>query len=272
MNQVKIIFSDMDGTLLNTYGKLSEKTIQSVRQISQRGIPFILASARAPKEMIEAVRQLDLKTPLVSYNGGIIYKYNSSGDLQILDSVPLERKEMQSIYLEIQERFPDVSLTVYSENTWYAQRYDEGVQAEIQLTGCKPVLADFNNLILKSDHTFHKIMIMGDESTLNQLENELRKHLFSNTAIYRSSLNYLEITHVMANKLTAVKKIAKYYHFTKEEIMTIGDNYNDLAMIEYAGIGVAVKNAPKEIQHVANLITETNDNNGVAYALMNYIN
>ncbi|MFT8871967.1 MAG: Cof-type HAD-IIB family hydrolase [Sporolactobacillus sp.] len=271
MNQIKLIFSDMDGTLLNNEGKLSQQTIDSVRRLRHKKIAFILTSARSPEGMADAARQLDLQTmPFISYNGGLIGRFQPDGHLDTLESTPLEPSDRRAIYSYVNARCPDVNLSAFVENTWYVRQIDARVAREAELSGCQPVMTDLGHLIGTCRLPFYKFMLMAPAETTDQLMHAFSAHAYPHTAVTRSHPTYLEVTHRQATKLHAVKKLADYLGVTQEAIAAFGDQYNDLDMLNYASVGIAVKNAPQTIQDAANILTESNENDGVALALNRY--
>ncbi|BCJ95489.1 hypothetical protein acsn021_30580 [Anaerocolumna cellulosilytica] len=263
---IKLIFSDIDGTLIKPKGELSENTKEAIYKLNALKIPFILVSARSPEEMFGYYELLKLNTPIIGYNGGIISEYKDN-KLNILESTPISSEEPIIIYDIMKQNFPQLSISIYSETKWYADGIDYGVEIESKLTGIEPVITNIKNLILSGVH-IHKIMIIGDCHDIISAEKFLKGQGSFTSSIHRSGEIYLEVTNRHATKVHAMKKIAsEYYNISSEYIMAIGDGYNDLDMLKNVKFGIAMGNAPDEIKNSLDYVTKTNLEDGVAHII-----
>ena len=116
----------------------------------------------------------------------------------------------------------------------------------------------------------HKVLCMGDKEDIAALEQQLVKE-FPQIRIYRSKDTYLEIMSMKASKSDAIHMLKDHFHVKQEEIMAFGDNFNDIDMIRYAGLGVAMGNAADEVKEVADYITLSNEEDGVAAAIEKFV-
>ncbi|MDR0921914.1 MAG: Cof-type HAD-IIB family hydrolase [Lactobacillales bacterium] len=271
MNDIRLIFSDCDGTLINNKARLTKRTIDAVKEVSKKDIPFTLISARSPEEMLPYYQKLGLDTPLIGYNGGIVADISQENGLVVLDSQPIHVNEPFKIYLEVKKHFPKISVQVYSDIYRFADSEDDGVLLQNKLTGIKGKITDVERMIAKGA-PIHKIMMIGDSEEIPACEAFLKNNLELNSSIHQSGNNYLEVTNEQATKSNAIKKATKQIFATQpEHVMAIGDNYNDWEMLKYAAFGVVMGNAPQEIQNSLHYITTDNDHDGVAVALQKWV-
>lgn len=136
---IKHIFSDMDGTILNDAGDITDNNVQIIKQTN---IPFTLVSARAPMEMETVMTKLNLTTPQVGFNGGLIFQ-KEDGKLKVLSEEPIETSTAIQVYNAIRTKFNAVSLSWYSLSNWYSERVDRGTVYEEDYTSRGPTIMNF---------------------------------------------------------------------------------------------------------------------------------
>ena len=266
MNKIELVFSDIDGTLLNSKHEVSSEAIQIIQELVKRGTKIILASARPPGAMISIANEVQLSSPLVCFNGALITQYEE-GSFVDLYSLTLERLDALQLYQTISTNFPDISFNIYSGERWYVEREDGWVKQEAAITKMDPeaiAMEDFLN-----DHfPVHKLLCMGNPDDIQKLEDELGGANLSNISYYRSKDTYMEIVNNQVSKLGALHFLCEKYGVKLENTLAIGDNFNDMPMIIHAGKGIAMGNAPDEVKQAADCVTDTNDENGFYKALM----
>jgi len=263
----KLICSDIDGTLLNKNRELSIRTITAIKHISS--IPFILISSRMPKAMLHLQKELNIThLPLIAYNGALITMPKT-----VLQST--EIKHQVSVDLARFCSKTSIHLSLYHHNEWYVPTMDYWANRESNNTKVIPKIQDIKITLKnwKSENKgAHKIMCMGDEKEIDTLVNFINNH-FSDAIIgYRSKSTYLEIAPKNISKKTAIQFLIeqKYPNCTLENIIAFGDNYNDIEMLQSVGLGIAVQNAKDEVRAIADEITKSNINDGVAIFLEKY--
>lgn len=256
MHQFKAIFSDIDGTLLNSQHQISAKTVQSIQRVLQQGVPFILASARAPLAMTDFYQQLNARCPMICYGGALIL----DADLQPLYSVELAQVDFEKVS-HILEQVPDLSLNYYSGLEWFCPNPEnKWTQQESQITKivARPKPKHLTHV--------HKILVIA-EAKLILITEKVLKALFPHLAIHRSKNEYLEIMHPDASKANAMRFLQQKLGLTQQEILAFGDNFNDLDMLFSAGLGVAMGNAPEQIKQAVDRVALDNDSDGLALVL-----
>jgi hypothetical protein len=263
----KAVFTDMDGTLLRKDHTVSHKTRQTIQRLTDQGILVIPISARPLHGMLHITENIFPKeVPIVSLNGSYIYH---NGD--IIYEVKMPLPETAAIHDLVQGH--PVSAMYYSQMEWYAHDMTDAIKKEQRITPVAVRIQPFRetyNGWEQQQAGPNKILIAGDEKIILSIEAKLLEQFSDHLNIYKSQPRYLEAMHPSASKSNAIHFIMDMYGLQKHEIVAIGDNYNDKGMIEFAGLGVAMGNAPEEIKAVADFVTDTNNHDGVAKALEHF--
>ncbi|WP_300438629.1 HAD family hydrolase [Christiangramia sp.] len=262
----KIIFSDIDGTLLNADRDLSEYTIETIKKLSKEAIPFILISSRMPAAMKHLQKKMEIEhLPLISYNGGLI----------LVDGKPVSSTEIPIEILSELHKFNqklDVHLSLFHHDEWYVPRDDFWTQREINNTKIQPEFKS-NQLVIekwrKENKGAHKIMAMGEEEKIDAIKEFLKENFPDQLHLYRSKPTYLEIAPRTISKLTAVQHLLdNHFKLPLSQSMAFGDNYNDVEMIRGVGMGIAVGNAKPEVLEIAHMVTTPGKEDGVAKSII----
>ena len=259
--EYKAVFSDIDGTLLNTSHQIPEKTREKIMDMRRHGIPFVLVSARMPKGMTAIRDELGSRSPMICYSGALVVDEDGSP----IYSVALKDGEAREICEVIPEITPDVSVNVYSNDRWMAEDLEEyWVDQEMKITGVRAEEVSFQDEEVMRE--VHKILCMGPADSITVLEKKLQER-FPDIRIYKSKDTYLEIMSMKASKSDAVHMLEHVFGVTREEIIAFGDGHNDIDMIQYAGLGVAMGNASDEVKQAADYVTDINDREGLRQVL-----
>lgn len=261
----KIVFSDIDGTLLNKDRELSETTIREIKKLKNK-VPFILISARMPAAMRHLQEELDIEElPIICYNGGLILNGNEELSSTV---IPIEIVEELS---EINKK-TGCHLSLYHMDEWYVPEMDQWAKREVNNTKATPEVKDNFEVIKKwknENKGAHKIMAMGEEIHINKIRDYLLKNYSEELHLYRSKDTYLEIANKSISKFSAIELLLKqHYKYSTSEAIAIGDNYNDVEMLKNIGYGIAVGNARPEAIEAANIVAENSIEDGVAKSLV----
>ncbi|ETY73246.1 HAD family hydrolase [Lactiplantibacillus fabifermentans] len=265
---IKYLFSDLDGTLLNPEGVVSATNVAA---ITASDLPMTLVSARAPIEMLAPIQALHLNGPQIAFNGGLVFTYENE-QITPLQMHPLEQNRARMLLEFIQTSFPKVSLSCYTQDHWYTEHVDRGVLAEQQLTGQQPTIANYETLLADETNRCFKIMIMTlDTVMIQKLAADLKALNYADISVKLSGQTYLEITSDLAQKSSGIAFIKDYYHLQTAETAAFGDGENDLPMFKSVGTAIVMANATPDIQQVGHWVTKSNADDGVAYAIQNYV-
>ena len=268
---IRLIVSDIDGTILDDQHQVDSQLREQIPLLKKENIPFVLASARSPLGMEPIARELGLgDNPLACYNGALIIKGDSNQYETIIEH-PLDKKEIHTFLELVKAEFPSVSINLYSGKDWITERLDKWVQIEANITGEQPLIQNVLLPVLDALIPAHKLLLIDEAAVIQQLHAYLQTLDFPNTAFYLSKDNYLEVMHKHVSKEHALLEVANHYQIPLEQVMTIGDNFNDLPMLRMAGLGVAMGNSPQEVKEDARTETYSNNQHGVAKAIEKYV-
>ncbi len=255
---VKIIFSDIDGTLLDNCHQVSGGTCKKIIELEQKGIPFVLISARMPEGVTSIQRQIGNHSPIICYSGGLIYDEGG----KILYSCLLEMDKALKIKEILKAEFPRISFNTYGYEKWIVDSAnDPWVREEENITGLKAKEGDMEKEFAE-EGGIHKLLLMGESEEIQSVETRLRKK-YPELSIVLSKKNYLEIMHGNANKSTGICHLCNHRGISLEEAMAFGDGYNDMDMLKAVKYSYAMGNAPEEVKESAAYVTLNNDNEGI---------
>ncbi|WP_125605103.1 HAD family hydrolase [Lapidilactobacillus bayanensis] len=264
---IRQIFSDMDGTLLNSAGDVSP---ENARIIREAGIPFTLVSARSPMEMSAAIDQLQLTGPQIGYNGGLIFQ-KGANDWQVIEKNLLAFKTAKTLVTHLKAEFPDLSISIYDLNRWYTDRIDAAIKFEAKITKISPDLVNFTDYLAESREIFKIMLVTFSEARMKDLLMFLNDLALPGIAFAQSGTTYLEVTNAAAVKSKGIDYIIAREQLTIAETAAFGDGHNDLPMLQMVGHALVMANALPEIKAVADTIVPSNNENGVGYGIENYL-
>ncbi|MDE1549038.1 Cof-type HAD-IIB family hydrolase [Jeotgalibaca caeni] len=285
---IQLIVSDMDGTLLNHKLEVSKVNQEAIQAAQQRGIRFMVATGRGYTEAVPSLHEAGIHCPMITVNGGQIYDEN--GTLE--RSIGIDKARIRSILQFVKEKglYAELVLKsgVYSENkvrrietmTTLLQNTNPDTTFKMALIlamGRMELLnihyvEDYEELLNDDREEVLKVLIF---SNIGQPELEpVRQHFEQDDelAITSSFFNNIEINHVEAQKGIALEHVANELGIPLENVMAIGDNYNDVSMLEKAGVSFAMGNAEPGVKAVAKYETKTNTEDGVGLAILRCIN
>lgn len=260
----KIVFSDIDGTLLDKDRELSPGTIKAIKQLKDK-VPFVLISARMPAAMRHLQKQLEIENlPIICFNGGLII-----ADDKIIQSTMIPLNIIEDL-VQFNMKF-DCHLCLYHNDEWYVPQVDEWAEREINNTKIIPEIKS-NSMVIKDwkgeGKGAHKIMAMGEKDTIDKIADYLSMHYNDQLHLYRSMDTYLEIASKKISKFSAIEFLLKeHFELSVEQAVAFGDNYNDVEMLKNIGYGVAVGNGRPEAREAANAVGGESIEDGVAHIL-----
>ncbi len=259
----KLIAVDMDGTLLKNNYEITKHTEEIVKKAVEKGIIFTIATGRPYNVAQKFVRQLNLKNEIITNNGAMIF---NASDNKILHRINLAKEDAKKIFeIGLKE---DTTMCIWSNDVLYFNKINEKSSDYQSISGVKPIIIESFDDIKNIDIT--KILWYDEPQRIENFQVEL-KNTFKETSLYRSRATFLEFINSQTSKGLAVQMVAKMHNIKKEEIIAIGDELNDLSMIEYAGLGVAMGNAHSLIKENAQFVTCSNEEEGVSKVIEKFV-
>ncbi|MBO5348335.1 MAG: HAD family phosphatase [Clostridia bacterium] len=251
----KTIFIDIDGTLRNNKKEITEETKKSIKMAKEKGFRIIICSGRARKYTENISKECKASEIIIASNGSDVYDYKNQKSI-FLNNISNE------ICMKLNKLSKEYGITLYidTENGQYTNnKKQESMNVEFY--------EDFENLIIKSK-VIHAHFGGNDFDKMKELFNEVKKIdniKIGNDEIYCFKDSYfIFISSENSNKGHAIIELCKILDIDLKETIAIGDDYNDIDMFKVAGYTVAMENAVQEIKEIANEITVSNDENGVA--------
>lgn len=262
MMRYKAVFSDIDGTLLDSKSRLSAFTAGTVRRITDAGILFVPVSGRMPGGIDKVMRGIKRRVPVVCCSGGLALDENGKEILSI--SMTLEKA--LDIKRFIRECHPEITAGIYSGGIWFADdRHDPRIASETEITGVEPIICDIAEYS-PPVREVHKLLCIGSVSDIPHFTEDFRR-AFPELAGYNSTPWFLEVMSGGVSKSGAISVVAEKYGIARDEIIAIGDGHNDTDMIKWAGLGIAMGNAPEDVKKSADITAPANDEDGAAKIL-----
>ncbi|HGV3502200.1 TPA: sugar-phosphatase [Providencia stuartii] len=267
---IKLVAIDLDGTLLNPQHQISPAVKDAVIQASQKGVYVVLASGRPFSGITPYLKELGLNTAnnyCISNNGSVIHQ---ASDGSHLVEVPLDFDDFQ--YFEELARNVGIHMHALADNTMFtANRHiSHYTVMDAYLTNTPLVYCPVNEM--DTSLAFTKFMMIDHPETLETGISYIPENVFDNYALTRTSPYFLEISNKAANKGAALQIICEKLGLTPDKVMSIGDQNNDIQMLQYASVSVAMENAAEPIRRMAKFVTTTNEEDGVAIAINKFIN
>lgn len=261
----QIIFSDIDGTLLDDHHEVTPKTKAEIQRAVQLGVPFVLVSSRMPKAIITVQNMIGITGPIICYGGGLILDEK----LNILYSKGISPKVALEFGQFIEKDFRQISWNMYAYHTWRcSDPKSKWVKHEEKVIGSQAISGKLEEML--SWDRIHKILCMGEPDSISFLQERLRS-LFPSLFACQSSPCYLEISTVSVSKGRAIEILCDTQKIPLENSIAFGDNYNDLDMLEKAGTAYMMKNAPRELKSKFKNVTDSNNHDGIALILQREI-
>lgn len=265
---IKLIALDLDGTLTNSRKIVTAHTREVLLKAGRAGVSIVLASGRpmlgvAP--VAESMGLREVNSFVMAFNGGQIVNYHSGETINYANFNPGYIPEAVEF-----ARHYGMPILTYSDSEIFSEgpadqwTHREEINNSIQLTFVE-------DLIRFVDFPIVKMMICGDPEALKLPEKEMAEHFDGRLDIYRAEPWFLELMPKGINKFAGVKMIADSLGLAPDEVMACGDADNDIPMLEYAGLGVAVANANERVKATADFISKSNDEDGVAFAVEKFV-
>lgn len=279
---MKLIASDLDGTLLNEKGEVSVENVQAIKKAMDQGVKFVVATGRSYGAACKPLRAAGLSSPIICLNGANTFTVDKS----LLQSIPMDipiAKEIQRVCEQ-----EDIYIEFFTNNGIYSKSRTYFVEVMVDVMksanpntpeteireGAKQRLQEeqvafiesFDALYTMEDLEIYKILGFSlEKEKLNKVHKQLLDE--ETIAITSSGAINIEFNHANAQKGFALESLAKSMGIAMKDVMALGDNFNDASMLKMAGRGVAMENAEAEIKKMCDYTTKANDEHGVAVAI-----
>lgn len=286
----KLIAIDLDGTLLNSYGEITDKNREAIKYAINNGVEVVLASGRDPRTIEKMSRELEIKNFLIAGNGANVYDMHL--EKNIYENFLKIEKALNIIKICKEN---SIFLNIYTTKGIVTESLDYNVKVFNNENMNKPnlkrtnieivqdiyeyvkdntpnilkiIICDQNKIIF--NNILEKIKNVRDIEVLD-VEHMSKKIIKIGTEEYPIEYFYTEVTNDNANKWTAIKYLTQKLNIKDEEVICIGDNINDFEMVKNAGVGIVMKNSALEKENIADFVTQDNNSDGVGIAIYRYI-
>jgi len=262
--QYRMVFLDLDGTALTSEKKITPRTAHLVEHLDAHGVPVIIATGRAIFAVREFFREVRLESPVVTLNGSVIFSHLQGAPAEYH---PIPWTWLKEFFQVVQGSDRLQNLLFESIHGYYILTYDHEVLETFTdyrnlpprvITLEKPVSEPVTNLLLRPRR------IPEDKEALHY---ELNSALDGRIRFFKTSWEWIEGVRYGVNKGAAMERLALTYGIPLASVVALGDEWNDVEMIQKAGVGVAMGNAIDAVKAVADVVAQTNDEDGAARAL-----
>jgi len=263
----KIITLDIDGTLASSEHKILPETRDALIAAQEKGLKVVLASGRPTPGMLHLAKELKLEEFggfILSYNGGRITNMKTG---EVVHEVFLSPEEAHEVYDLAKES--KVNIMAYDGDDIITENEDQYSQLESHINTMPLRLTDdFKKAVV--NHTI-KTLTTGDPNVLVEVEKKYIERFGDRFSICRSMPFFLEVMPQGINKALSLGRLLNKLELTPADMVACGDGFNDIEMIKYAGLGVAMGNAVDEVKAVADYVTKSNDDNGIVEVIEKFI-
>lgn len=263
MSDKKLLVLDIDGTLTNSKKEITEATKSAIQKIQRNGHIVVIASGRPTPGTAKVADELELDKIggyVLSYNGARITDWKTK---EIIYQNTLDQEVISQLYSYATEN--DLGLVTYQEqNVVTGTRHDDYMELEARINGIPIVdVEDFPEFV---DFDVNKCLLTAPIDSARQHEESISEML-DNANVCRSEPFFIEVMPQGVDKAASLDKLVQFLDMKQENTICCGDGYNDLSMIQYAGVGVAMENAQEEVKNQADFITKSNDEDGIVYVI-----
>jgi Cof subfamily protein (haloacid dehalogenase superfamily) len=270
-DDIRLLVLDIDGTISGQSNQIREPVRQAIQAVQARGIQVAIATGRMYRSALRFHTEIGSTLPLLAYQGALI-KDPSNDKILRHWSVP------KPLVLQLLDHFEQpalrelLSVHFYIDDCLYVREMTEETRCYAERSGIEPIVVGDLRLTLATEPT--KVLALSDDSTLiDALLGNLRQ-LYPPAELYltTSVATFFEAAHPLVNKGNAVRYLTEeILGWQAANVMAIGDNFNDVEMIEYAGIGVAMGEAPEAVQAIAQWVAPSVERDGVAAAIEQFL-
>ena len=261
---VAAVLADVDGTLVNRAKVVTPRAIEAIERLHEIGVLFAITSGRPPRGMRMLVHPLEMRGPMAAFNGGVVVM----PDMTIIDERAIPADVAPAVIDEI--RAHGLYAWIYSGAEWYvtdplaphAARESSTVQFQ------PTVVSSYDDLL---GRVVKIVGVSDDYDKVARAEAAAQQEFGTHASAARSQPHYVDVTHPTANKGVVVERMSQFYQIPLEQIATLGDQPNDVLMFQRSGLSIAMGNASPDVQQQATWVTASNEEEGFARAVEEFI-
>lgn len=268
-NEIKVIISDLDGTLTNSDKHVLPYTKDIIHKAINQGCHLVLATGRPLFGVTRVIEELELKKYggyVVSYNGALISEIKTG-------EVIYEQKIPESLVIPIYEfisSIPEVHIATYQPGYIYSETIGDQY-LEIEGFGCSTAITVVDYLPDMIKDGMFKYVITGDPQLLPGVRVQIEDRFGDRVSTIISEPFFLEVVPKGIHKAASLETLMNYLHYDRSQSMAFGDGRNDVEMLKFAGLSFAMQNGCQEAKKAANFITGSNDEDGVGKAIEQFV-
>lgn len=261
---IRLLAVDLDDTLLNEKSEVSEANKRAIQEAVARGVIVTIATGRMFESAQKIAKEIGLDVPLIAYNGALV---ESAISEEVLMKTCVDEDAALAVLAMFREKGWYIQL--YRNDTLYVDTATDDTRDYERRVKTKAV--EIGDELYQNPQDILKMLAVNDADKLDYVEEVVQTTFCGKVFAPRSRPRLLEIVNATVNKGEALRFVAEKFGVKQEEVMAIGDSNNDVAMLEYAGLGVAMGNASPRVKEVAQVVTANNEEDGVAKAIEQYI-
>lgn len=256
----ELISLDLDLTLLNDAHQISPRNLQTVRRCRDLGAKVVITSGRMFRCTLPYVHELELDTPVIAYNGAFI-KQENTGEVLLHERLDIATAQAIAAFCAAE----DLSLNYYLDDSLYIAKLNPWAELYSSRTGAP--LNPVGDLRVFADRAPTKVLIVDDPERIIRLQAELAPQYAEHAYVTISNIEYLEFMPPGVDKGKALAVVAKHFGIAREKTIAFGDANNDIPVIQWAGMGVAMANGKPDAIAAADRLAPRHDEDGVAQVL-----
>lgn len=261
---IAAVLADVDGTLVTNAKELTPRSVEAVRKLHERGVLFAITSGRPPRGMRMLVDPLDLRGPIAAFNGGIMVR----PDMTVINERPIPDDVTPAVIDTI--RAHGLYAWIYREAEWYVTDVRAPhVDRESRTVQFDPTIVPAYDGLL--DRVVKIVGVSDDHDLVARCEADLQAQFGAHVSAARSQPYYVDVTHPMANKGVVAEALSEHAKVPLAQLATLGDQPNDVLMFKRSGISIAMGNASAAVQDSATFVTASNEDEGFAKAVEEFI-
>ncbi len=269
MSKYKAIALDIDGTLINSKKEITPRVLQKIQKLQEKGVAVIIASGRPPHGIAHVAKALGMDRNggyVSAFNGGKIIEFQT-GEVKYQATVP---EELRDEIIRYAHTIPESTILLHGDGVIYTED-DTNEYARFESDIVRMPLKKVEDLHEVIDYPANKYLITGNPELMPEYSKKMAKHFEGRLNIMQSAPFFIEVIPPGVDKAESLAKLIAMLGIKREELVACGDGENDLGMIRYAGLGVAMENGEDCVKEAADFVTTSCENDGVANVIEKFM-